>query len=188
MNDFFDEYTDAMNTVQKKISLLCGKNEEINFGGHSVGKIKDFSDEIDSGNFKLTLPAGKDMSTTDVYDSNIRRFLEMKHQSIITDINKKSPENVVSSLIEYASTLRIVVPEKTQERWKELINSGEKVENIKNYIDNYSMSIGLQEDSIAPLKKEPVVGKELADFMTDVYEEFHSGGEKNMKQERGMDI
>jgi hypothetical protein len=31
----------------------------------------------------------------------------------------------------------------------------------------------------------PVIGKGFSDFMLDVYEEFHSGGEKNIKQERG---
>lgn len=178
--DVFDKYFDAVLKINAKLgSESIFLTEWNKYNTQTVVKL---SEEMNRGSFHLDL----NMSL----ESNFAKF-----ENYLSSLKVMSTENVVSSLIDYASKQRIIVPEKTQERWIELINSGENTENIKNYIYKYSRSIGLQndfeksEDFIAPIKREPVIGKELADFIEETQKEFHSGYQKNIEVERnGMDI
>ncbi|MBN2434861.1 MAG: hypothetical protein JXK07_06300 [Spirochaetes bacterium] len=104
--------------------------------------------------------------------------------------------SIVNDLSKYAKTQNLIVPEKSQEQWIDMLSHGEKVENFLNYIDNFSKSSNPYPhnefekmiDFLAPVQKEPVVGKGLADFMTEIYREYHSGSEKNIQNERGQYI
>lgn len=81
---------------------------------------------------------------------------------LLKDLLDCAEKQIVKDLVDYAENQRIKVPEKTQLRWEELLKSGEKIENIKNYIDEYSKSI------YVPVIEKPKVIDKVKDLGMDI--------------------
>ena len=75
-----------------------------------------------------------------------------QEQQMVKDLVKCVDKQKVKDLVEYAENQKIRVPERTQQRWEELLRKGEKIDNIRSYIDDYSR--GINGPGIEVKKKE----------------------------------
>lgn len=55
----------------------------------------------------------------------------------------------INDLVSYAENQKIRVPEKTKERWEQLLSNGEKPENIRDYIEGYTKNISAPDVKIS---------------------------------------